>query len=157
MKYPELEKLSPAEARKLSGFLRSKRAPKGSLTLNQLKGYLFCICTTPELLQPSFWLPPVFGCQEELPEFASEADFSNIEFIMRLYNQVNGDVISGNPRLPSNCTLASTVSGNFIPGSVLHEWSWGFDLGLSLTTSFWDDLPIEPLISRRKSNPTGCY
>jgi yecA family protein len=145
MKYPPLEKLSPAEARKLSGFLRSKRAPEGTLTLNQLKGYLFCICTTPELLQPSFWLPPVFGCQDEIPEFSSEADLSNIESIMRLYNQVNTGVLEGNPRLPANCTLGNTISSNFKPGSVLHEWSWGFDFGLNLTASCWDDLPLDTL------------
>ena len=145
MKYPELEKFTGADARKLSGFLRSKRAPEGSLTLNQLKGYLFCICTTPELLQPSFWLPPVFGGQHEFPEFSSEADVSNIEVIFRLYNQINSEVLEGNPKLPGNCTLNNTVSKNFKSGSVLHEWSWGFDFGLSLTASFWDDLPLDTL------------
>lgn len=145
VKNPELERLTPADARKLSGFLRSKRAPQGTLTLNKLKGYLFCICTTPELLLPSFWLPPVFGSRDEMPVFSSESDAGNIESIMRLYNQINAEVLKGNPRLPGNCTLGNTISSNFSPGSVLHEWSWGFDFGLSLTISCWEGLPLDAL------------
>lgn len=150
MKYPELEKFTPSDARKLGGFLRSKRAPEGSLTLNQLKGYLFCICTTPELLQPSFWLPPVFGGRHEIPEFSSEADLTSIEAIFRLYNHINSEVLEGNPKLPANCKLDNTVGKNFKSGSVLHEWSWGFDFGLSLTDSFWDDLPLDALDLREE-------
>ncbi len=140
-----IEKLNSAEARKLSSFLRSKKVPPGTLTLNQLKGYLLCICCAPDMLAPHFWLPPIFGSNDEMPEFQSEADFSFIELIMRLYNQINAEVLEGNPTLPNNCVLDKTTSNNFKAGSVLHEWSLGFDIGLTLTVDCWDDLPLEEL------------
>ena len=141
----ELEKLGSADARKLSSFLRSKNVPDGTLTFAQLKGYLFCICTTPELLTPSFWLAPIFDREGELPEFEAEADSGHIKLIIRLYNQINTEVLEGNPKLPNNCTLDAAISNNFRPGSLLHEWSWGFDYGLSLTQSSWENLPLEAL------------
>ena len=145
MKRLPTTRLSSAEARKLSSFLRSEKVPQNTLTLNQLKGYLLCICAAPEMLQPSFWLPPIFAGKDETLIFEFEEDFIYIELIMRLYNQINTEVLEGNPTLPGNCRLDKTVSNNFNPGNALHEWSRGFDIGLNITAFCWQDLPLKEL------------
>ena len=136
-------KLSSAEARKLSSFLRSKAAIDGTLTYQQLKGYLFSICCTPDLLLPDFWLPPIFGSDESLPQPDDSHQFIIIDLLIKLHNQISDEVMNGNPKLPSNCQLDTITANNFKLGSGLHEWSWGFDYGLSLTKDFWDELPLE--------------
>ena len=136
-------KLSAPEARQLSGFLRTRAAIDDTLTFNQLKGYLFSICCTPEMLTPNFWLPPIFGSDESLPDLDDSSQVIIIDLLIKLYNQISSDVMDGNPKLPSNCKLDSITANNFKLGSGLHEWSWGFDYGLSLTTDFWDELPLE--------------
>lgn len=146
-----LQALTAAEARKLSGFLRSKKSPAGTLSFNQLKGYLFSICCTPALLQPSFWLPEVFG--GEMPAFEREQDFWVIEAVMKLYNQVSNEVLEGNPKLPANCKVAAEVGENFKPGSALHEWSCGFDMGLTLVMNVWDEFPLP----RELEEEIECY
>lgn len=135
-----LPTLTPSEARKLSGFLRSEKTSPETLTFNQLKGYLLSICCTPAFLQPSVWLPEVFG--GEMPAFESEQNLWVIEAVMKLYNQINAEVLEGNPKLPANCKIVVGVSNNFKLGNALHEWCWGFDLGLGLTMKYWDDFPL---------------
>ncbi len=132
------EKLSSADARKLSGFLRSKKAPSGALSFNQLKGYLFGICTTPALLHPSFWLPEVFG--GTVPEFENDADARIPEIVESLYNQTAREVLDGTFKLPSGSSLDSDISSNFQPGSALHEWCAGFTAALEKTIVSWKAL-----------------
>ena len=44
------EKLTPAETRRLASFLSSVAAPADSLTIMELKGFLFALCCAPHLL-----------------------------------------------------------------------------------------------------------
>ena len=137
------EKLSPGEARRLSSFLRSTNAPVGTLNLNQLKGFLFCISCSPDLLQPSFWLPEVFG--GEMPVFEQEADFWFIEAVLRLYNQITAEVLERNPKLPASCRLDRVIRNNFQSGNGLHDWCSGFEMGLTLTIHYWDEFPLQEM------------
>jgi uncharacterized protein len=134
--------LSAQEARRLSRFLQSATVPTQTMSLNQLKGFLFCISTTPDAVNPSQWLPAVFGGQ--LPEMRTEADAWPIHAIMRLYNQIHSQVLAGNPRLPDRCRLDSQAMHlNFKPGSPLHEWSYGFEQGMQLVLDLWYNLPFD--------------
>ena len=142
MKFVKPQPLTPAQERRLSDFLESAAVPAGTLNLNQLRGYLFCIGTTPAPLQPSFWLPPIFNCEGELPELSSAAASRQIEAILQLYNQIMDEILQGTPALPAGCALDEVISRNFQPGSVLHDWSWGFDFGMGRTAAYWAELPL---------------
>lgn len=129
--------LSPTETRKLAEFLQSGNVPANTLTFHQLQGFLFNVCCTPVMLPPSVWLPVVFGNQEL--EFESEDDSWVFKALMGLYNEINFGVLEGCPRLPEDCQLASEVNDNFKPGSALHEWCSGFNLGSVLAADSWDE------------------
>jgi yecA family protein len=128
--------LSATETRKLAEFLQSGSVPANTLTFHQLQGFLFNVCCTPVMLQPSLWLPVVFGNQEL--EFESEEDSWVLKALIDLYNEINFGVLEDCPRLPAECQLTSEVSDNFKPGSALHEWCSGFNLGIVLTADFWE-------------------
>ncbi|HEY7883605.1 MAG TPA: YecA family protein, partial [Cellvibrionaceae bacterium] len=129
--------LTSAEARKLNQFLQLPHMPPETLNLTGLKGYLFAVCTTPALLQPSAWLPGIFG--SDMPELqADEAE--NFGHIIQLYNQINDDVIAGSPKLPPGCKLAKTPEDNFKPGHPLHDWAEGFSRAMSLFDHHWEEL-----------------
>ena len=128
--------LSATETRKLADFLQSGSVPANTLTIHQLQGFLFNICCTPLMLQPSGWLPVVFGNREL--ELESEKDTWVFKALMDLYNVINFGVLEGCPRLPAECQLASEVSDNFKPPSALHEWCSGFNLGIVLTADLWE-------------------
>jgi len=128
------------ETRKLAEFLQSGNVPANTFTLHQVQGFLFNICCTPVLSPPSAWLPVIFGNQEL--ELESEDDSWVFKTLMDLYNEINFGVLEGCPQLPMECQLASEVSDNFKPGSALHEWCLGFNLGIVLTVDLWEELAI---------------
>jgi hypothetical protein len=47
------KKLSARDAESLSAFLSSGDRPAGTLNLNELRGFLFAIACSPELIMPS--------------------------------------------------------------------------------------------------------
>jgi hypothetical protein len=53
------KKLSARDARSLGEFLSSGDRPERTLNLNELRGFLFAIACSPELIRPSEWLPLV--------------------------------------------------------------------------------------------------
>lgn len=80
-----------------------------------------------------------------MPVFSREQDLQTITLIMRLYNQINQEVIDGNPKLPAGANLDPQLVNNFRPGSVLRDWSYGFKWGLNLTMDIWDGIPLEEM------------
>lgn len=134
------KKLSATEEKRLSRWLCSGK-PEGTLNLNQLKGFLFCICTTPVLPQPPVWLPAIFA--GDLSFLDGDDQDTGLPLILQLYNHINQTVLKGKAALPGNCVLnREDIGSNFLPGSDLHDWSYGFDTGLQLTLEYWDELPL---------------
>ena len=60
----------------LDEYLMSDESPENCMQLSDLDGFLTAIVVGPELIQPSEWMPVVWG--GESPEFADEAQATTI-------------------------------------------------------------------------------
>ncbi len=131
------EKLTPAETRRLASFLSSVAAPADSLTLMELKGFLFALCCAPTMIKPSGWMPEVFNHRQ--PNYASSEEETFISLaLVRLYNSLMAEVNDGNPQLPAACRYKEPCEANFKPGAPLHEWCAGFNQGYLMMYEHWE-------------------
>src|SRR5690606_26079253 len=119
------KKLSAAEAKRLAAFLESVACPPDTMSLMELKGFLFSLCCAPVLSKPSDWMPEVFN--HRAPNFANndEESFVNLALV-RLYNSTMAEVNDGSPQLPAACKYREPCTVNFEKGNPLHEWCRGF-------------------------------
>jgi yecA family protein len=133
-----VKKLLAREEKQLNDWLCSSIQSPNSFNLMELKGYLFGICTTPYLLQPSIWLLPIFG--GEPIDLDDDASIKNIELIMRLYNYTNQQIIKQKIKLPFSVEIEADVLAHFQRGNALCDWAFGMDTALQLTMGYWDDI-----------------
>ncbi len=128
----QTKKLSSAESRKLISTLKKIN---DDLTFNVLKGYFYVVATTPALISPADWLAPVLD--EEMERLVDNEWL--VETLIRLYNQINQEVVEGSPKLPANCKFDNKqISNNFVADSPLHQWSDGVAWGLEVFAENWD-------------------
>jgi len=125
----------------LQEFLASPARPAGTMSYHELCGFLFSIACSPDLVQPSEWLPMIFDDQD--PGYADPEETNAIlQQIITLYNDVNQQVVSGRPFLPEECQPTEVAEENFT--SPLGEWSAGFMCGHGWLSETWDScLPEE--------------
>jgi len=127
----QTKKLSSAESRKLMSTLKKIN---DDLTLNVLKGYFYVVATTPALISPADWLTPVLD--DEMEQLLGNEWL--FETLIRLYNQINQEVVEGSPKLPANCKFDNNkISNNFSADSPLHQWSDGVAWGLEVFAENW--------------------
>ena len=125
------------EAR-LEAFLARPGQPEGTLTLGELRGFLFALAATPELVKPSEWIPFIFADEE--PEFEDMDEAKDImDALMHLYNAINDDVMTKEPRLPRGCSFLDDPLANLEPEASVSQWSRGFTTGHMWLTKSWDD------------------
>lgn len=131
------KKLSTAEARRLSAFLESVACPPDTMSLMEIKGFLFAVCCAPLVSKPSTWIPEIFNHRP--PNFATteEEEFINTALV-RLYNQIMADVNEGTPAMPAACKYREPCASNFEKGAPLHEWSKGFNEAHHLFFDHWE-------------------
>lgn len=135
--------LTPSEARQLSQHLKRFHETFQGVTFNQLKGLLFSIGCSPTPIFPESWLPLVFGTSWAPKQNLPDQDAMLLDAIFRLQQQIDSDLAKGSPKLPAHARLSPHVKDNFKMGSVLHEWSSGVALGLTLTEQQWHDAELE--------------
>jgi yecA family protein len=119
----------------LAQWLQEPQRPAGTLNLQQLQGFLFAICSTPVELQLREWMPAVFGDQ---PPDVSQAE-AYLNTISQLQQRIAQDIDDFMVGLPEDCILTEPFAANF-ESNALHHWSRGFELGLTLTEHFWDEV-----------------
>lgn len=131
------KKLSAAESKRLAAFLESVASPPDTMTLMEVKGFLFALCCAPALSKPSEWIPEIFN--HRTPNYATteEEEFITTALV-RLYNSLMADVNDGVPQMPSVCKYKEPCSVNFEKGSALHEWSRGFNEAHHLFFDHWE-------------------
>ncbi|MHB8744847.1 MAG: UPF0149 family protein, partial [Sulfuricaulis sp.] len=109
-----------AQASRLKAFLSAPERPEGTMSYCELAGFLFAIACSPELVQPSEWLPLVFN--ENEGGFATLDEAQEILLaIMALYNHANSGVLEGNPALPPGCTARAEPMSNLEPDAPLSQ------------------------------------
>lgn len=117
----------------LADWLNEAERPANTLKLDQLVGFLFAICCTPGKLKHSDWLPAVFSDQLQQ---VKETDY--IDAIIEVQQYISRDIDDFMVALPKTCQLTEPFEANFTENA-LHQWSKGFELGLTLTEHFWDE------------------
>ena len=128
----------------LRAFLEHPSRPAGTLTYHELQGFLFTVVSAPELIQPSEWLPIVFGDQEV--DYASaEKAAAIIGQIMALYNTTNAAVLDPPTLLPADCSLRDDVLANFEDDAPIAQWSRGFLHGHQWLEELWKETVPEEL------------
>ena len=127
-----------ASLTELANWLADKKRPANTLSLEQLYGFLFAVCSTPTALQHNDWMPAVFA--DQLREVADADEYLNS--IIKLQESIAQDIKDFLVALPKACQLTEPFESNF-ESNALHHWSRGFELGLTLTEHFWDDCKDE--------------
>lgn len=130
--------LSPAQARKLSQWLKSERCPPLTLNFHALKGFLFAVASGPAWVESQDWLPLVFGAKLEdcLPK---DDRAQLVELIERLYDQIHDQVVSGQPKVPASCRLVTPWEQNFEPTASVSQWCEGFLQGHMALVDWWEE------------------
>lgn len=130
------------QARRLAVFLSAPDRPEGTMGYCELAGFLFAVACSPELVQPSEWLPLVFN--EHEGGFATLEEAQEIlPAIMALYNHVNHGVLEGEPALPPGCTVRVGPIVNLESDAPLSRWARGFAGGHDWLENAWDEYAPE--------------
>ncbi|MBI5450828.1 MAG: UPF0149 family protein [Gammaproteobacteria bacterium] len=126
-----------AQASQLAAFLDAPERPEGTMCYCELAGFLFAVACSPDLVQPSEWLPLLFN--DEAGGFTTLDEAQHIlPAIMALYNFANHGVLEGAPVLPPGCTIHPEPLANLEPDAPLSQWAHGFIIGHGWLEDSWD-------------------
>jgi len=117
--------------KKLNKLFTDIESPEVHFNTNELEGFMHAIAITPEIIQPSEWLPKVFN--DQMPEYESmEQAQSTMDTLMNCYNHYNELNHSGNLKYDYDIKKLTVEKLDEVM-----EWSWGFLIGLRLRMPFW--------------------
>jgi len=124
--------------------LRSFLASPGGARLgsfDEVRGFIFAVAGTPELVPPSEWLPEAF--QGKRPDFESEEQAQAVVGeLMRLYNTA----VAGGRRLKKQApAFRKETLSNLDADSAVARWSRGFLRGHSWLQEEWKRFTPEEL------------
>lgn len=137
-----ISEFTDAQASRLAVFLSAPERPEGTMSYCELAGFLFAVACSPELVQPSEWLPLVFNENEGGFETLDEAQ-EILPAIMALYNHVNRGVLEGESALPPGCAVRAGAITNLEPDAPLSQWARGFGGGHDWLENVWDEYAPE--------------
>lgn len=115
--------LSAADARKLGQWAKNTH----NQSLTWLRGYLFAVAAVP-LPLPAHRILTAMNADELKPVLEQQ------------YVVLMSEIIDRKPKLPSGCSLQEDFRDNFLPGTPLCDWSRGFDDGMGMIFSCWEEL-----------------
>ncbi len=135
--------LSQADVKALTKFLADPARPDGTLTFQELQGFLFAVASSPELVPPSAWVPII--SDEHDIGFKDEAEARRIMgLIMDLYNEINEAAFNRSKKMPSGCKFRPGIEDNFDDELAISQWSRGFMMSHDWLAEVWDEyLPEE--------------
>ena len=128
---------NPVDLDPLDEFLMSDGAPNESMGLSDLDGFLTGVVVGPELINPSEWLPIIWGGGE--PDFESVAEVETvIGTIMGRYNEIIG-------RLDGAEEKFDPVFWEGPKGQIIvTDWAAGFLDAVKLRPKAWQPLIKHP-------------
>ena len=135
--------LSQTVTADLTHFLAEPKRPDGTLSFQELQGFLFSVACSPELIPPSAWFPVISN--DEDMGFKDEAEAQRMMgLIMNLYNDINSSVLERSDSMPVGCKFQTEIEDNFDPDLAISQWSRGFMMGHDWLAEVWDEyLPEE--------------
>ncbi len=63
-----IKPITPEAKTLLEEFLSRPSHPEGTLSLGEVRGFLYAVTAAPDLVKPSEWLPMIFGGEEPWPD-----------------------------------------------------------------------------------------
>ena len=127
----------PVDLDPLDAFLSSDRAPPGCMGLSDLDGFLTGLAIGPEPIQPSEWLPVIWGDGEPDFETLEEAQ-AILAIILARYNEI----------LHSLDTDPDSFEPVFWAGEddepIVTDWATGFLEAVKLRPQAWETLTEDP-------------
>ncbi|OEU54177.1 MAG: hypothetical protein BA871_08110 [Desulfuromonadales bacterium C00003096] len=123
--------LTSSEHSQLDKLLAYAKHPDQVLNLAELQGFLYGLVITPEAIQPSEWLPEVFG--EEIGTFIDpDRGEPLLKDLYAVYNRFNDQHLQGQLHFPYCLKEPSeeTVSNAL-------DWGFGFNLALEMRPEIW--------------------
>ncbi len=105
----------------------------GCMNLKELEGFMHAIVITPDIIQPSEWLPKIF--YDQMPEYDSikQAD-STLRVLMDSYAHYNEIRVKGTLNYNYDVKQLNTEMFDDIM-----DWAWGFFTGLYLRKPIWEN------------------
>ncbi len=132
----------------LEGYLSSDASPENCMQLSELDGFLTGIAVSPELIQPSEWLPVIWG--HDFPDFESAHTAEQIfGTIMGRYNKIVQSLAADAPDIKP--IFRQTNDGLVIA----NDWAKGFVEAMKLRPGDWSEilndedaiLPLVPIVA----------
>ena len=132
--FMDLQKpLSDTELEQLKDFLTPWTA-KGAMGLEELDGFLTAVMCSPNLIQPSKFLPVIWGTAAQDLKFQTTQDASDVHaLIFRHWNAIGTVVQNGKTYTP----LVDEIAEGVPDGS---KWARGFLRGMRLDPAPWAEL-----------------
>lgn len=122
--------------KKLAKFLVSDKRPEGTMSLPEVYGFLFTVCTAPESVETAEWMEVVFNCKD--PNYKSDEKRGKIETaLLAVFAEVEALVQFDEPPLPEIIELLEPPIANVRAGAPLAFWSDGFFDGMDWLEDVW--------------------
>ena len=106
------------------------------MTLPEVYGFLFTVCTAPEPVETAEWMEVVFNCHD--PKFKSDEKKAKIEAaLLEIFTEVDAMVQFDEPQLPEIIELLEPPIANVRNKAPLAFWSDGFFDGVDWLENIW--------------------
>jgi len=136
--------LSDEELHRLDKFLLSESLPEGTMTMDELDGYLTAIACGPVTLAPSQWLYGIWGWPEEGAVFQTKKEAEKIiNLILRHMNGIIGTLMEA-PETFAPMIHAMSYPGDSREYLDAEFWAIGFMRGVLLCGADWQRLFDDP-------------
>lgn len=120
---------------RLEDFLISDRTPDAAMPIDMLEGFLAAVLSSPEEIQPTEWLPHVWG-NEETPQYHSNEEEEEITRLLLAFHRDVGDQLANEPTFTP---IWDGLEGEELALST-HIWCLGYIKGMELDVESWASL-----------------
>lgn len=131
--------LSQEEVEELDDFLISGATSDETMMISALDGYLTAIASAPIMINPSEWMPGIWGpAEEDMPEFET---IEQAEHITGLIIRHSNEIINVLRECPEN--FGAILDENFYESRLYVDgemWAYGYTQGIELCRSHWQFL-----------------
>lgn len=122
--------------KKLAKFLASDKRPEGTMTLPELYGFLFTVCSCPEPVETAEWMAVVFNDKD--PSYKNDEKKAKVEArLLEVFAEVEEQVQSDAPQLPELIEILQPALENVGDRAPLAFWSDGFYDGIDWLENVW--------------------
>jgi uncharacterized protein len=134
-------KSSKTQARTFLKNFDLANADADTLPFYALEGFLFSVCTYPEMIYPSEWMPMVWG---DKPPFKDENEANQYcSAVMTIYDSINDDVRLHKAPAARSAAFNKDPLANFEKGCPMQQWSDGVAMGEDWLSDACDSLNLE--------------